>query len=107
MSTENLILGVNSVVVPYLIRYDSLLQNGTYIITKCNSYFIIKCDRSLLQNASGFLLQNLQFYYKMCQLLQIATILLQNATFFRNCDSTFYFRSLTNNQYKNRNTDTN
>ena len=100
-------MGVNSVVVPYLIRCDSLLQNATYIITKCNSYFIIKCDRSLLQNASGFLLQNLQFYYKMCPLLQIATILLQNATFFRNCDSTFYFRSLTNNQYKNRNTDTN
>ena len=50
-----------------MIHYDSLLQNVTDIVTKCNSYFITKCDRSLLQNASGFFLQN-------------ATILLQIAT---------------------------
>ena len=68
MSIGNLILGVNSVTVAYLIRYDSLLQNATDIITKCNSYFITKCNRSLLQNASG--------------------LLLQNATFVTNCDST-------------------
>ena len=68
-------------------HYDSLLQNATDIITKCNSYFITKCDRSLLQNASGFLLkmrqllQNAMFfvikcdsYYKMRRLLQIATV---------------------------------
>ena len=41
-----------------LIHYDSLLQNATDIITKC--------DRSLLQNVSGFLLRN-------------TTVLLQNA----------------------------
>ena len=58
MSIENLILGVYSVTVSYLIRCDSLLQNATDIITKCDSYFITKCDRSLLQNASDFLLQN-------------------------------------------------
>ena len=29
-----------------------------------------------------------QFYYKMQELLQIAMILLQNATFITNCDST-------------------
>ena len=29
-----------------------------------------------------------QFYYKMQQLLEIETILLQNATFITNCDST-------------------
>ena len=40
----------------------------TDIITKCDSYFTTKGDKSLLQNASGLL-------------LQIATILLQNATF--------------------------
>ena len=74
MSIGNLILGANIVTVSYLIRYDSLLQNATDIITKCDSKFITKCSRSLLQNTSGFLLQN-------------ATILLQNATVITNCDN--------------------
>ena len=74
MSIGNLILGVNSVTVLYFIRHDSLLQNATDIITKCDSYFITKCNRSLLQNASGFLLQN-------------ATVLLQNATVVTDCDN--------------------
>ena len=60
MSNRNLIFGVNSVTVSYLIR-DSLLQNVTDIITKCDNYFITKCDRSVLQNASGFLLQSATF----------------------------------------------
>ena len=34
--------------VTYLVRYDSLLQNATDIVTKCYSYFI--ADKSLLQN---------------------------------------------------------
>ena len=67
MNIRNLILGVNSVTASNFIRYESLLQNTTDIITKYNSYFITKCKRSLLQNASGFLLQN-------------ATVLLQNMT---------------------------
>ena len=50
MSIGNLVRGVNSVTVSYLIRYDSLLQNATDTIRKW--------DRSLLQNASDFLLQN-------------------------------------------------
>ena len=49
MSIGNLILGVNSVTVSYLIHYDSLLQNATHIIAKCDSYFITNCDRSLLR----------------------------------------------------------
>ena len=82
----DLILGVNSVTVSYLIHYDSLLQNTT-VITKCDSYFITKCTRNLLQNASEFLLQNATVitncdnfitkcdsYYKMRCLLQIATV---------------------------------
>ena len=69
----NLILGVNSVTVSYLIHYDSLLQNTTNI-RKCDSYFITKCTRSLLQNASEFLLQN-------------ATVLLQNTTVITNCNN--------------------
>ena len=56
MNIGNLILGVNSVMVSYLIHYNSLLPNTTDIVTKCDSYFITKCDRSLLQNTSGFLL---------------------------------------------------
>ena len=75
MRIRNLILGVNSITVSYLIRYASLLQNATDVITKCDSFFIPKRDRSLLQNASGILLQN-------------ATILLQNATFITDRDST-------------------
>ena len=69
-------MGVNSVTVSYLIHYDSLLQNATEIYYK------------MLQ----------VFYYKMRQLLQIATVLLQNATVItklgvvKNCDS-----ALTNN----------
>ena len=51
-----------------------LLQNATEVITKCDSYFITKYDRNLLQNALGFLLQDV-------------TVLLQNATFITNCDS--------------------
>ena len=58
MSIRNLIFGVNSVTVSYLICYDSLLQNATDVITKCDSYFITKCDRRFLQNASCLLLQN-------------------------------------------------
>ena len=71
MSIRNLIFGFNSVTVSYLIRYDSLLQNATDVITKCNS-FITKCD-------SYYKMQ--RFYYKMRQLLQ-------NATFITNCNST-------------------
>ena len=54
MSIGNRIFGVNSATVPYLICADSLLENATDIIAKCDSYFITKCNRSLLQNASGF-----------------------------------------------------
>ena len=79
MNNRNLIFGVNSITVSYLIR-DSLLQNVTDIITKCDSYFITKCDRSFLQNASGFLLQNVTILlqnatvYKIRHLLRIATV---------------------------------
>ena len=84
MSIGNLVLGVNSVTVSYLIHYDSLSQNATDFFTKCDSYFIKKCDRSLLQNASVFYYKMRQFYYKMRQLLQ-------NATFITNCNSTSSF----------------
>ena len=100
MNIDNLILGDNSVTVSYLIHYDSLLQNATDIITKCNGCCIAKCDRSLLQNASGFLIQNATV------LLQNVTVttncdnfitkceLLQNAAFITNCDGTTCFGNL-------------
>ena len=74
MSIGNQTLGVT---VSYLIHYDSLLQNATYIITKCHSYFDAKCDRSLLQNGSGFLLQNVTALIKKCGFSENAAILLR------------------------------
>ena len=55
------------VVAFYFVYYDTLLQNPTDIIAKCDGYFITKSDKKLLQNMSAFLLQN-------------AAVLLQNAT---------------------------
>ena len=42
MSIPNLIFGVNNVTVLYLIRYDSLLQNVSNFITKCNVYYKLR-----------------------------------------------------------------
>ena len=61
------------------IHYDAILQNATtHTITKCGSCFLTECHESLSHNVSGFSLR--QFYYKIWQLLQNATILLRNAT---------------------------
>ena len=80
MSIGNLILGVNSVTVWYLIHYGSLLQNPTDTITKYDSYFVIKCDKSLLQNASGYYYKMGQFYYKK------ATVTAKCDDFITKCD---------------------
>ena len=61
------------VLVSYLFHYETLLQNATYIFTKCDICFIIKCDKSLLQNPSAFLLQN-------------TAVSLQNTTVITKCD---------------------
>ena len=77
-------------------------------ITKCDKcyykvrqlFFITKCDGLLLQSATAFLLQSAtsvitkcdryykvsQFYYKVRQVLQSVTILLQSATGITKCD---------------------
>ena len=81
MSIGNLILGVNSVKVSCFTHYDTLLQNLTDIITKCDSYFITKCDRSLLQDASGFLLQNAIVW------LQNTTVITNYDNFITKCES--------------------
>ena len=89
MSIGNLVLGVNSVTVSYLIRYESLLQNAADLITKCDSYFITKCVCLFITKCGSFIskcdsyYKLRRFYYKMRQLLQ-------NATFIKNCDSTVH-----------------
>ena len=85
MSIRNLIFGVNRVTVSYLIQYDSLLQNVTGGITKCDSYFITKYDRSLLQNAT-FIMRQCDIYYKMRQFYHKMRQLLQTMAFITKCD---------------------
>ena len=80
MSIGNPILGVISVTVLYLIRYDSLLQNATI---------------SLLQNATKIYYKMRQVFYYMRQLLQIGKTLLQNATIITKCNAYYKLR-----QYK-------
>ena len=75
MSIRNITLGVNSVTVSYLIRYDSLSQNATDVIIKCGSYFIAKCKRSSLKNILGFLLKNATVYK-----LVLASLYFKNIT---------------------------
>ena len=59
MSIGNLILGVESVTVPYLILYDILLQNASDIITKCDNY--------LLQNKQKFITKRVRFFITKCE----------------------------------------
>ena len=54
MSIRNLIVAVNSVKVPNLICYNSLLQNATEVYNKMRLFFYYKMR---------------QFYYKMRKLL--------------------------------------
>ena len=63
----------------YFVHFDTLSQNATDIITKC--------DKSLLQNASTFLLQNVTVYYKMQQFVQ-------NETFITKCVGIHHLQGL-------------
>ena len=80
------------VAVSYLVNYDTLLQNATNIIRKCDTYFITKCDKMLLQHALGFLLQNATV------LIQIATVItkcvdfITNASFITKCLGTWVYK---------------
>ena len=67
--------------VSFSIHFDTLLQIATDNIANCHSYFI--------KNATEICYKMRPFYSKMRQLLQIATILLQNAMFITNCQNTF------------------
>ena len=66
---------------------SSLLQSATSVITKCDSFFITKCDKC---------------YYKVRQVLQSVTILLQSATIITKCDSTEAARVTATLYFSNR-----
>ena len=69
-----------------MIDYGNLLQNATDI-TKCDGYLLRNATKFYYKMRQVFYYKMRQFYYKLRQLLQIATILLQNATFITNCNS--------------------
>ena len=54
----------------FSIHDDSLLQNVTDIISKCDSYFITKCDRSLFQ---PFMTKSFSVLNLLCYKMQNAT----------------------------------
>ena len=60
--------------VSHLIHYDSLLQNATDIITKCEIYSITKYDGTLLQNAT--VITKCDVYYKLPVFLDITKLLI-------------------------------
>ena len=96
MSPGNLIWGVNSVTVSCLIHYDSLLQNATDIITKCDRYyykiwqqFYYGMRQMLLQNVTTILLRNAaEIYYKFRQVFfyKMQPFYYKMWQLFTNCD---------------------
>ena len=62
-------------------------------ITKCDRYYYKIRQLFYYKMRHVFYQKMRQFYHKMRQLLQITTILLQNATFITNCDSAVSFKS--------------
>ena len=59
------------VAVSYLFHYDTLSQNATDIITKCDSYFYYKVYYKMHQ---VFYYKMRQFYYKIRRLLENASL---------------------------------
>ena len=57
-----------------MIHYDSLLQNATDIITKCEIYSITKYDGTLLQNAT--VITKCDVCYKLPVFLDITKLLI-------------------------------
>ena len=66
-----------------------LLQSAT-------AFFITKCDGLLLQSATAFFITKCdKCYYKVRQVLQSVTILLQSATGITKCDDYYKVRQYT------------
>ena len=66
MSIRNVIFGVGSVTVSYLIRYGILLQNAADVITKCDSYLFQNATEVYYKMRQVFYYKRRQFYYKKC-----------------------------------------
>ena len=68
---------------------SSLLQSATSVITKCDSFFYYKVLWSVITKCDSFFITKCdKCYYKVRQVLQSVTILLQSATGITMCDST-------------------
>ena len=68
---------------------SSLLQSATSVITKCDSFFYYKVRWSVITKCDSFFITKCdKCYYKVRQVLQSVTILLQSATGITKCDST-------------------
>ena len=68
---------------------SSLLQSATSVITKCDSFFYYKVRWSVITKCdSFFIIKCDKCYYKVGQVLQRATVLLQSAIRITKCDRT-------------------
>ena len=73
-----------------------LLQSATSVITKCDSFFYYKVRGSVITKCdSVFITKCDKRYYKVRQVLQSVTILLQSTTGITKCDDYYKLR-----QYK-------
>ena len=69
------------VLVSYLAHYDTLWQNATDIITKCDESLLENCIRLFITKCHSFIescnsyCKMCLFYYKMRQLLQLPRLL--------------------------------
>ena len=67
---------------------SSLLQSATSVITKCDTFFYHKVRWSVITKCDSFFITKCdKCYYKVRQVLQSVTILLQSATGITNCDN--------------------
>ena len=88
ISMGNLVMGFYSVTVTWFIK----------TVTKCDRYYYKMWQLIYYKTWQKFITK-CEFYYKMRQSLQVATILLQNATFITNYDSAFIKISLAQTIY--------
>ena len=73
MGIRNLMFGVTSVTIAYLIYYDSLLQNATDVLQNAIEVFFYKTQQKF-RRQKVFYYKKRRFYYKMRRLLQIITV---------------------------------
>ena len=66
---------------------SSLLQSATSVIIKCDSFFYYKVRWSVITKCDSFFITKCdKCYYKVRQVLQSVTILLQSSTGITKCD---------------------